>query len=180
MSDADLLALFKEGDKARYAFDLIVRTYEERLYWHIRKMVISHEDANDVLQNCLIKAWNGLPSFREEAKLYTWLYRIATNEVITFLKKQRTRLFQPLSEVSRQLSNTLHADPLFNGDDTQLMLQKAILKLPTRQRQVFNMRYFDELKYEDISEILSISVGALKASYHHAVSKIEEYMKQQI
>ena len=180
MNDAELIKLFREGDHPRKAFDAIVCTYGERLYWHIRKMVVSHDDANDILQNCFLKAWNGLPHFREEAKLYTWLYRIATNEVITFLKKLRSHLFQPLSQVSRQLSETLHADPLFNGDDVQLKLQKAILRLPNRQRQVFNMRYFDELKYEEISEILQISVGALKASYHHAAAKIEEYMKQQI
>jgi len=180
MSDAELLALFREENNAHYAFDLIVRTYGERLYWHIRKMVISHDDANDILQNCLIKAWNGLPAFREESKLFTWLYRIATNEVITFLKKRRTHLFQSLTDVSLQLGETLQADPLFHGDAIQLRLQKAILTLPNRQRQVFNMRYFDELKYENISQILGISVGALKASYHHAVEKIEEYMKQSV
>jgi len=180
MSDAELIALFREEGNARTAFDLIVHTYGERLYWHIRKMVVSHDDANDVLQNCLIKAWNGLPGFREESKLFTWLYRIATNEVITFLKKQRSHLFQSLSDVSRQLGETLHTDPLFNGDEIQMKLQKAILRLPNRQRQVFNMRYFDELKYEEISEILGTSVGALKASYHHAAEKIEEYMKQNV
>ena len=178
MGDAELLKLFREGNDPQKAFEAIVREYGERLYWHIRKMVISHEDANDVLQNCLIKAWKGLPSFREESKLFTWLYRIATNEVITFLKKRRTYLFQPLSDVSRQLSNTLQADPLFQGDAIQLRLQKAILTLPNRQRQVFNMRYFDELPYEEISQILGASVGALKASYHHAAGKVEEYMKQ--
>ena len=180
MSDTELLTLFREGDNPRYAFDLIVRTYGERLYWHIRKMVVSHDDANDILQNCLVKAWNGLPRFREESKLFTWLYRIATNEVITFLKKQRTYLFQSLSNVTRQLSETLHSDPLFSGDAIQTKLQKAILLLPNRQRQVFNMRYFDELKYEEISEILGTTVGSLKASYHHAVEKIEEYMKQNV
>ena len=180
MSDAELLTLFKEEEKARYAFDLLVQEYGERLYWHIRKMVVSHDDANDVLQNCLIKAWNGLPGFREESKLFTWLYRIATNEVITFLKKQRTHLFQSLSNVNRQITETLRSDPLFDGDAIQLKLQKAILRLPNRQRQVFNMRYFDELKYEEISEILGTSVGALKASYHHAAEKIEEYMRNSV
>lgn len=180
MGDAELLRLFRDSGNPQKAFEAIVRTYGERLYWHIRKMVLSHDDANDILQNCLVKAWNGLPSFREESKLYTWLYRIATNEVITFLKKRRTHLFQPLSEVSRKLYETLQSDPLFQGDSIQLQLQKAIFALPNRQRQVFNMRYFDELKYDEISEILGISVGALKASYHHAVQKIEEYMKQSI
>ncbi|MCL2502069.1 MAG: RNA polymerase sigma factor, partial [Bacteroidales bacterium] len=116
--------------------------------------------------------------FREESKLYTWLYRIATNEVITFLKKHRNHRFQSLTKVSQQLSETLASDPLFNGDAIQLTLQKAIAALPNKQRQVFNMRYFDELKYDEISAILGTSVGALKASYHHAVEKIEEYMKQ--
>ena len=178
MSDAALLALYREEGKARSAFDLIIRSYGERLYWHIRKMVVSHDDANDILQNCLVKAWNGLSSFREESKLFTWLYRIATNEVITFLKKTRSHRFLSLAEVSQQLSDILVSDPLFNGDAIQLNLQKAIAILPNKQRQVFNMRYFDELKYEEISEILGTSVGALKASYHHAVDKIEEYMKQ--
>ena len=180
MSDSELLALFREEGKAQHAFDLLVRLYGERLYWHIRKMVVSHEDANDILQNCLVKAWNGLPAFRGESKLFTWLYRIATNEVITFLKKRRNHLFQPLSAISRQLSESLHSDPHFNGDELQLKLQKAILTLPNRQRQVFNMRYFEELKYEEISEILRTSVGSLKASYHHAVEKIEHYMKQSV
>ena len=180
MSDAEILTLYKEEGNERAAFDLLVREYGERLYWHIRKMVVSHDDTNDILQNCLIKAWNGLPGFREESKLYTWLYRIATNEVITSLKKKRRHLFQSLSHVGRQLSETLHADPLFKGDVIQIKLQKAILSLPKRQRQVFNMRYFDELKYEEISEILGTSVGALKASYHHAAEKVEAYMKNSI
>ena len=175
-----LIKLFRESDDPRKAFDAIVRTYGERLYWHIRKMVVSHDDANDILQNCLVKAWNGLPNFREESKLFTWLYRIATNEVITFLKKNRTHRFQSLSNVSRKISESLQADPLFNGDAIQLKLQKAILNLPNRQRQVFNMRYFDELKYEEISEILGTSVGSLKASYHLAAEKVEAYMKEQL
>ena len=178
ISDSELLALFREEGKTRDAFDMLVRTYGERLYWHIRKMVVSHDDTNDILQNCLIKAWNGLSSFREEAKLYTWLYRIATNETITFLKKQRSHLFQPISEISRQLCETLPSDPLFNGDELQLQLQKAIHSLPNRQRQVFIMRYFEGLKYEEISEVLGTTVGSLKASYHHAADKIEEYLKQ--
>ena len=180
MSDAELLTLFREENSARHAFDQIIHTYGERLYWHIRHIVLSHDDANDVLQNCMVKVWNGLAFFREASKLYTWLYRIATNEAITFLKKQRNHRFQPLAEISQQLSETLISDPLFDGDAVQLYLQKAIASLPSKQRLVFNMKYFDELKYEEISEILGTSVGALKASYHHAVAKIEEYMKQHI
>ena len=180
MDDAALIISFRQGDDPRKAFDAIVRAYGERLYWHIRKMVLVHDDANDILQNCLIKAWNGLPGFREESKLYTWLYRIATNEVITYLKKHRTHRFQSLSQVSLQVVETLRADPLFNGDEIQINLQKAIATLPNKQRLVFTMRYFDELPYEEISKILGTSVGALKASYHHAAAKIEAYMKQQI
>ena len=180
MGDAELLTLFREGDNPGYAFELIVRAYGERLYWHIRKMVVSHEDANDILQNCLIKAWNGLPSFREEAKLYTWLYRIATNEVITYVKKHRNYKHLSLDEAGWKLEESLFADPLFHGDAIQLRLQKAIQRLPNKQRLVFNMRYFDEMKYEQISEIVGTSVGALKASYHHAVEKIEQFMKESV
>jgi len=180
MDDVALLISFRQGGDPRKAFDDIVRVHGERLYWHIRKMALSHEDANDILQNCLVKAWNGLPGFREESKLYTWLYRIATNEVITFLKKRRTHRFQSLSTVNRQQVESLRADPLFNGDEVQIKFQKAIHTLPNKQRLVFNMRYFDEIKYEEISQILGTSVGALKASYHHAVAKIEAYMKQQV
>lgn len=180
MDDKDILILFREEGKENYAFNLIVRKYSERLYWHIKKMVISHNDANDLLQNTFIKAWNALPEFREESRLFTWLYRIATNEVLTFLKKKQLRSFLSLTDYSRQLENVLESDIYFNGDKTQKALQKAILKLPEKQRIVFNMRYFDELKYEEISEILGTSVGALKASYHHAAKKIEESIQELI
>ncbi len=176
MDDKDLLILFRDG-RREYAFGLIVKKYSERIYWHIRKMVICHEDANDLTQNTLLKAWNALPEFREESRLYTWLYRIATNEVLTFLKRKKLRNFISLNEISKQLENALEADSWFNGDKAQKALHKAILKLPEKQRLVFNLRYFEEMKYEDMSEILNTSVGALKASYHHAHSKIEEEMK---
>ncbi len=178
MTDKELVQLFLEGDNPNYAFNLIVQKYKERLYWHIRKLVISHDDADDVLQSTFIKAWTALPDFRGESQLFTWLYRIATNESLTFLKKKRTRFFLPLVDVERQLSSTIEGDPYFNGDEVQKRLQKAILKLPEKQRVVFNMRYFDEMKYEDMSEVLGTSVGALKASYHHAVQKIEKMMEQ--
>ena len=178
MDDKDLLALYKEDGKGHYAFNLIVGKYSERLYWHIRKIVASHEDANDLLQNTFIKAWDGLPEFREESKLFTWLYRIATNEVLTFLKRKKVRSFLSLTDYSKQLENILESDVYFNGDATQKALHKAILKLPKKQRLVFNMRYFDELKYEEISEILGTSVGALKASYHHATQKIRESLQE--
>lgn len=173
MDDKDLLELYKEDGKGNYAFNLIVGKYSERLYWHIRKMVASHDDANDLLQNTFIKAWKALPEFREESKLFTWLYRIATNEVLTFLKRKQVRSFLSLTDYSKTLENVLESDTYFNGDAAQKALHKAILKLPEKQRIVFNMRYFEELKYEEISEILGTSAGALKASYHHASQKIQ-------
>ncbi len=176
MTDKELVQLFHESDNPNYAFNLIVQKYRERLYWHIRKIVISHDDADDVLQNTLVKAWQALLDFRGDSQLFTWLYRIATNESLTFLKSKRTKFFLPLVDVEKQLANKLADDPYFDGNEMQKQLQKAILSLPEKQRIVFNMRYFDEMKYEDISEILGTSVGALKASYHHAVKKIEELM----
>lgn len=176
MDDKDLLCLYKEG-KRETAFNLIVKKYGERLYWHIRKMVICHEDADDLAQNTFVKAWHALPEFREESRLYTWLYRIATNEVLTFLKRKKLRNFISLTEVSRQLENSLESDSFFNGDEVQKALHKAILKLPEKQRLVFNMRYFEEMKYEEMSEILGTSVGALKASYHHAHQKVQDAME---
>lgn len=176
-SDKELLSLFRGSEHQNYAFNLIVRKYQERLYWHIRKMVIVHDDADDLLQNTFLKAWKGLGNFREESGLYTWLYRIATNEALSFLKDKRRKFFLPLFDVGKDLGNRLEGDPYFNGDELQMKLQKAILTLPEKQRLVFNMRYFDEMKYEEMSEILNTSVGALKASYHHAANKIKNYIR---
>lgn len=176
-SDDELLALFKDTKSRNYAYNLLVQKYQERLYWHIRKIVIAHEDADDVLQNTFIKIWKGLESFKAESQLYTWMYRIATNESINWLNKKRKRFFVPLVNVERRLTDSLTSDPYFSGDAIQLKLQKAILTLPEKQRLVFNMKYYDEMKYEEIAEILDTSVGALKASYHHAVKKIEQYLK---
>ncbi len=176
MTDKELVQLFQESDNPNYAFNLIVRKYRERLYWHIRKIVISHDDTDDILQNTLVKVWNALSDFRGDSQLFTWLYRIATNEALSFLKSKRTKFFLPLVDVENQLKNKLEDSPYFDGDELQKQLQKAILSLPEKQRIVFNMRYFDDLKYEEISEILGTSVGALKASYHHAVKKIEDLM----
>lgn len=177
-TDKELMAMFRDPSRKNYAFNLITRKYQERLYWHIRKIVISHDDTDDLVQNTLLKAWEGLENFREESQLYTWLYRVATNEALTFLRKKRTKFFLPLVDVEGQLSNTLESDVYFSGDEMQLKLQKAILRLPEKQRLVFNMKYFDEMKYEEISEVLGTSVGALKASYHHAVDKIEKFLKE--
>jgi RNA polymerase sigma-70 factor (ECF subfamily) len=175
-SDSELLEQFRSGENPNYAFNLLVRKYQQRVYHHIRRIVIDHDDANDVVQNTFIKAWKGLHGFRAESGLFTWLYRIATNESISFLNKKRTTLFIPLINVEKQLADRLDSDPLMNANTLQLKLQKALLTLPAKQRIVFNMRYYDELKYEEMSEILGTSVGALKASYHHAVKKIEKFM----
>jgi RNA polymerase sigma factor (sigma-70 family) len=176
-TDKELLSLFRNPDHKSYAFNLIVRKYQERLYWHIRKIVIGHDDTDDLLQNTFLKAWKGMENFRGESQIYTWLYRIATNEALSFLKEKRKKFFLPLVDVEKELSSNLESDSYFNGDQIQLKLQKAILKLPEKQRLVFNMRYFDQMKYEDISQVLDTSVGALKASYHHAAKKIENMLK---
>lgn len=175
--DKELVAQFKSGDRET-AFRQIVAQYQERLYWHIRKMVISHDDTDDVLQNTFMKAWGGLENFREDAQLFTWIYRIATNESLTFLNKKKKRTIIPMSGDEYDLSETLESDAYFDGDEAQKRLQKALISLPEKQRLVFNMKYFDEMKYEEISEILETSVGALKASYHHAVKKIELFLKE--
>lgn len=174
-NDKELLALFKNPNTKKQGFNKIVRTYNKRIYWHVRKIVICHEDANDVVQNTFINAWKGLENFRAESKLYTWLYRIATNESLNFLKKKRKHIFQSIDAVNYQLESKIDGNH-FSGSEIEKKLQKAILTLPTKQRLVFNMKYFDELKYDEISEILGTSVGALKASYHHAKQKIENYL----
>ncbi len=177
-SDKELLVLFRKTESRDYAFNLIVRKYQEKLYWHIRKLVLDHHDTDDTLQNTFIKVWNGLDHFREDSSLFTWLYRIATNEALSFLSSKKRRFLLPLVDVEKQLANTLDNDEYFNGDELQLKLQKALLTLPEKQRIVFNMKYYDEMKYEDMSEILETSVGALKASYHHAVKKIEKFIAE--
>jgi RNA polymerase sigma-70 factor (ECF subfamily) len=177
-SDKDLMGLFRKTESRDYAFNLIVKKYQEKLYWHIRKLLIDHNDTDDTLQNTFIKVWTGLDNFREDSALYTWLYRIATNEALSFLNYKKRRFLLPLVDVEKQLSNTLENDEYFNGDELQLKLQKALLTLPEKQRVVFNLKYFDEMKYEDMAEILETSVGALKASYHHAVKKIEKYITE--
>jgi RNA polymerase sigma-70 factor (ECF subfamily) len=177
-SDKEILQLFQNKKTQSEAFSLLVKQYQERLYWQIRKIVISHEDADDVLQNTFVKIWKGLKNFRYDAQLFTWMYRIATNESLTFLKeKQKKHFGYANGEVEDMLLANLEADEYFDGDKAQLELQKAILQLPEKQRLVFNMKYFDEMKYDDMSQILETSVGALKASYHHAVKKIEALLK---
>jgi len=177
-TDKELVRLFREGSNPGYAFNLIVRKYQEKLYWHIRKLLVSHADTDDTLQVVFIKAFQSLPEFREESSLYTWLYRIATNEALTLLKKRKIRQYLSLEDIGTYLEKTLEADPYSDGDVVKMKLQKAIFRLPEKQRIVFNMKYFDEMKYEDMSEILRTSVGALKASYHHAVKKIEKFIQE--
>ncbi|MEN8227311.1 MAG: RNA polymerase sigma factor [Bacteroidota bacterium] len=171
--DREIIEGIKIPGKEEVAFNQLVQKYQERLYWHVRKIVIGHDDADDVLQNTMIKVWKSLPEFRADSGLYTWLYRIATNEALTFLKQKKKRAFTPWVDVEHKISESLESDPWFNGDEIQLKLQQAILKLPHKQRIVFNMKYFDQVKYDDMAVILETSVGALKASYHHAVKKIE-------
>lgn len=175
--DNELLSLYRRPDTKEKGFTLIVRKYQERLYWHVRRLVIDHEDANDVLQNMFIKVWKSLGDFREDARLYTWLYKIATNECLTFLEQQKRKTAISLSDVESGLSNKLQSDSQFDANKIEWKLQKAILTLPEKQRVVFNLRYYDEMPYEEMSRVLDTSEGALKASYHHAVKKVEEFMK---
>jgi len=176
-TDNELLLQFRDEQTRNFAFNQLVRKYQERLYYHVRKIVIDHDDAHDVIQNVFIKVWKHLDNFKEESGLYTWLYRIATNEALTFLRKKKKNIFVRMDDVMHEMSDSLSHDPLFSGDGIQRKLQEAILKLPEQQRIVFNMKYFEEMKYEEISEILGISVGGLKASFHHAVKKIEKFIK---
>ena len=171
--DREIIEGIRTPGKKEQSFNQLVIKYQERLYWHIRKIVLVHEDADDVLQNSLVKVWRAMDDFRAESGLYTWLYRIATNEALTALKQKKRRALASWVDVESNVGEQLESDPWFDGDEIQLRLQKAILKLPEKQRIVFNMKYFDELKYEEMAEILGTSVGALKASYHHAVKKIE-------
>jgi len=177
MSECEIITLQKSGKYAK-AFNAIIDLYSERLYWHVRRFLCSHEDTDDMLQDIFLKIWNGLPSFRGESQIFTWIYRIATNEILNHLRKQRFRSLIRLDSEYERVSRQIHEDPYFNGDDLQRELHKAIRNLPQKQRLVFNMRYFDELKYEDISEITGTSIGALKASYHHAYNKIRKELEE--
>lgn len=177
VEDEEIIRCFHVKNRKEEAFRELVDKYKEKLYWHIRKIVLSHEDADDVLQNAFIKIWQGLNEFRYESKLYTWMYRIATNEAINFLNEKRRKVYGNAVEITTMLENTLEGDVYFNGDEIQEELQKAILRLSERQRLVFNMKYFDDMCYEDIAEVLEVAVGTLKATYHNAVKKIEECMR---
>jgi RNA polymerase sigma-70 factor (ECF subfamily) len=174
--DRELLLQFKQAETKERAFTAIIKKYQEKLYWHIRRMVVTHDDANDVLQNMFIKVWNGLENFREDSQLYTWLYRIATNESLTFLEQQKKRSITSFEDVENGLSNKIRADEGFDANKLEWKLQLAIQQLPEKQRAVFTLRYYDEMPYEEMSRVLETSEGALKASYHHAAKKIEDYI----
>lgn len=174
--EKELIIRLQDAGTQRDAFSVLVKEFSETLYWQIRKIVLSHDDANDVLQNTFVKIWTSIDSFRGDSKLSTWLYRIAINESITFLNKQRHKNNLSIDDTEGFLIQKLESDDYFDGDAAQLKLQKAILSLPEKQRIVFNLKYFEEMKYEQMSEILGTSVGALKASYHHAVKKIEDFL----
>lgn len=176
-SEIEFIAELKDPKTKEKAFRELIKQYKERLYWHIRKIVVSHDDADDVLQNTFIKIFKNIHNFHQESKLYSWMYRIATNEAITFINKRAKERNIDIDDVYKELAGSLESDDYFSGEEIQLILQKAIATLPQKQQLVFNMKYFDELKYEDMSDILETSVGALKASYFHAVKKIEQYIK---
>ncbi len=177
VDDSKLVARLREPSTCREAFGDLIRAYSESLYRLIRRTVQSHEDADDVLQNTFLKAWQNIENFRGDAKLSTWLYKIAINESMTFVEKDRKRRGLSLDDEDSNIISTIQADTNIDGDELALKLRKAIAKLPEKQRLVFNMRYYDDMKYEQMSEIMGTSVGALKASYHLAVKKIEQFFE---
>ena len=178
--DRKIIDMISSSVTLEEGFRLLMSTYQERLYWHIRRMVAVHEDTDDVLQNTLIKVYRNIGRFKGDSKLYTWLYRIATNETITYLKKRNREQSHQIDGEENDLSQRISADPYWNGDHAQKLLQVAIATLPERQRAVFTMRYYDETPYKEIAEILETSEGSLKASYHHAAKKIELYITENV
>lgn len=179
-SDEEILDDIISNNNAHEAFRELVQKYQTPLYYHIRKILLDHDSTDDALQNTFIKVWQAIYDFKQQSKLYTWLYRIATNEALSILQKRKRYSFFSTDQSAEELVAKLESDPYFDGDETDLAFQKAILSLPEKQRIVFNMRYFDQIPYETMSEILDTSVGALKASYHHAVKKIENILKKQL
>jgi RNA polymerase sigma factor (sigma-70 family) len=176
--DQDLIAAFGAPATKNKAFECLLDKYQKRVYWHVRRIVIDHDDADDVSQNTFIKVWTQLDSYRGDSKFYTWLYRVATNEALHFLNKKKADKNIPIDDEDSDLLNTLQSGSYFNGNALELKLQSAILTLPTKQRTVFNLKYFENMKYEEMSAVLETSVGALKASYHHAVKKIESFFER--
>ena len=177
-NEKEIVVLLQDPARQREAFARIVKEYSEQLYWQIRRLVLTHEDANDILQNTFIKAWTNIEYFRGDAKMSTWLYRIALNECLTFLNKQRASQQLSINEAETEMMNQLESDTYFDGDETQKIFLQAVKLLPDKQQMIFNLKYFKEMKYEEISEILGTSIGALKASYHHAVKKIESFLEK--
>lgn len=176
-TEEEIIEKIQDKKTVNYGFNLLMDKYQEQVYWVIRRMVIDHDVADDIAQDTFVKVWKNLSSFKGDAKLSTWIYRIATNESLTYLRKKKRRFFLPIGDVEHELSSSLESDHYYSGDEIQLKLQKALLKLPEKQRLVFNMKYFEEMKFKDIAEILDVSVGSLKAQYHHAVKKIEKFIK---
>ncbi|QIL75197.1 MULTISPECIES: RNA polymerase sigma factor [Hymenobacter] len=179
MEDQEILLKFQDPASRNLAFNQLVRKYQQKVYWHVRKMVVDHNDADDLTQDTFVKVWKHLGNFRQDASLYTWIYRIATNECLSFLQSKRRKFFLPLNDVGAELAAKIEADPLLAGDEIERKLQKAILRLPDKQRLVFNLKYYDEMTYEQMADVTGTSVGALKASYHHAVKKIEQYVTEE-
>ena len=177
IDEKELVISLKSKNESERAFRVLVNLYKERLYWHIRKIVLNHEDTDDILQNTFIKIYKNIHKFEEKSKLYTWMYRIATNESITFLNKKAKKKKITIEEVKDQLIENLESDIYFEGNQIQILFQKAINTLPQKQQLVFNMKYFEDHTYENLSEILETSVGGLKSSYHIAVKKITAYIK---
>ena len=177
IDDALILSKFNDEHTREEAFNLLLKKYQQKVYWQVRRIIINHDDADDVIQEVFIKVWKNLGSFRQDAQLFTWLYRIATNESLTFLKKKQAKNNVSLDDLTVEMSESLNSDPYFSGSEIEKKLQQALLGLPEKQRLVFNMRYYDDLKFQEISDILGTSVGALKASYHLAAKKIELYIK---
>jgi RNA polymerase sigma factor (sigma-70 family) len=176
VEDSEILEKFADERSRNEAFNLLLKKYQQKIYWHVRRMVIDHDDADDLVQDIFVKVWKYLGNFRSDSQLYTWLYRIATNECITFLNKKKQKNNISLDDVAYDLADKLEDSSYFSGDQIQKKLQKALLTLPEKQRLVFNMKYYDDLKYDEISEITGTSVGALKASFHLAVKKIESFL----
>ncbi|MBP6386692.1 MAG: RNA polymerase sigma factor [Pseudarcicella sp.] len=178
MTDKEILEMFSKSESQNNAFNILIEQYQRRIYWHVRKLVIDHDDANDITQDTFIKVWKSLSNFKGESQLFTWIYRIATNESLNHLAKKKKNLHQSLDTMFETISNNLESTDMISGEEIQIKLQKALLQLPDKQRAVFNMKYYDDLKYEDMSEITGTSVGALKASYHLAVKKIEDFFNK--
>jgi RNA polymerase sigma-70 factor (ECF subfamily) len=178
--DEKIIELIQKKGDMELGFQLLMRSYQERIYWQIRRLVTGHDDANDVLQNTFIKIYKGIGKFKGEAKLYTWIYRIAVNESLNFIRKRKKMQGVSIDEEDLNLAERLKSDPYFEGDEVEIKFQEALNRLPEKQKAVFSLRYYDEMPYQEMSQVLGTSIGALKASYHHAIKKMEEYLKEKV